>query len=62
VSNTIMLGAYTTLRPIVRSEAVFDTLAKGMTGAKAKLLDANRKAFDKGIELAKQEQGAAVGD
>ena len=27
--------------------------ATGMTGAKAKLLPLNRKAFDKGIELAK---------
>jgi len=53
VANTIMLGAYTTMRPIVATEAVFATLAKGMTGAKAKLLPLNRKAFDKGIELAK---------
>ena len=54
VANTISLGAYTVLRPVVESEAVFATLAKGMTGAKAKLLDVNRKAFDMGMELARK--------
>lgn len=54
VANTIMLGAYATLRPVVPAEAVFATFAKGMTGAKAKLLEVNRKAFDKGIELTNQ--------
>jgi 2-oxoglutarate ferredoxin oxidoreductase subunit gamma len=54
VANTIMLGACTALRPILRPEAVLSALEKTLTGVKAHLIDINRIAFSKGIELAAQ--------
>jgi len=52
VANVIMLGAYAALRHSVPAEVILAELEKGMTGRKAGLLEVNRKAFQKGAELA----------
>lgn len=54
VANTIMLGAYLCLRPILKADDVFAVFAQGMTGPKAALLEINRRAFTKGMDLAAQ--------
>ena len=52
VANVIMLGLYNELCGLTDADAMFSAIAKVMTGRKAGLLDINRKAFEKGRELA----------
>ena len=54
VANVIMLGAWSALKAILPPQAMLAALEAQMTGRKAHLLDVNRRAFQKGVELAAQ--------
>ena len=53
VANMIMLGAYAAARGGVTVETVVGILQAELTGARAHLVDVNRRAFLKGQALAK---------
>ncbi len=50
VANTVMLGAWCALRPILKPEALLSVLDRSLSGAKAHLIEVNRQAFRKGVE------------
>jgi len=52
VTNMVMLGAYNCLRGLLPLASLLDHLRKALGGAKAALLDLNRRAVEKGIEAA----------
>ncbi len=52
VANVVMLGAYVAVRPVLPSPAVAAGLESQFTGTKARLLEINRRALQKGAELA----------
>jgi 2-oxoglutarate ferredoxin oxidoreductase subunit gamma len=54
VANTIMLGAYAVLRPLLPAEAVLEALEASLGRAKAHLVEVNRAAFRRGVALAAQ--------
>ncbi len=54
VTNLVALGAYAQARGGVPIEAVMGLLSRGLTGARAHLLEVNRQAFLKGQELARK--------
>jgi len=54
-ANMVMLGAYVALRNVVAKESVTEGL-KELFGKKLDLFEANVRAFEKGMEFAKQQK------
>jgi len=52
VANTVMLGAYSGAHPVLPAEALIEGLERELTGPKARLREINRRAFERGLELA----------
>lgn len=50
--NTLLLGAALTLRPVVSFDVLIKSLEEHLPESKAALLDANKQAIRRGIELA----------
>lgn len=48
VANMVMLGAYLSITKVFTEEEVLDILKQKFTGAKAKLIDINKKALEAG--------------
>jgi 2-oxoglutarate ferredoxin oxidoreductase subunit gamma len=51
VANLVMLGAYNALKGFFSPELVLECLKKSLTGAKQKMFDINRDAFEQGSRL-----------
>ncbi len=54
VLNVIMLGVYVGYTNVIAPEIVWDTIEKKLA-SKAKLLPLNRKAFEKGLEIGREQ-------
>jgi len=52
VANVVMLGAYMGARALLSPDVVFRELERELSGAKASLLEVNRMAFRRGLDLA----------
>ena len=55
VLNMVMLGAYIETVGTVGLESVFKALEMKLTGKKAALLDLNKKAIERGMEIARKQ-------
>nr|NLI51704.1 2-oxoacid:ferredoxin oxidoreductase subunit gamma [Propionibacterium sp.] len=58
-TNLVMLGAFTEMTHCVGSASVLHALEAKLGGAKAHLMDANRRAFALGAEAIAAQEGAA---
>lgn len=58
-TNMIMLGAFSEMTHCVASDSVLHALEAKLGGAKAHLMDANRRAFALGAETIAAQEGAA---
>lgn len=52
VANTLMLGAFLTKRPLVKTESVLKALDKVLPAHRKHLLDVNRQALERGAAIA----------
>jgi 2-oxoglutarate ferredoxin oxidoreductase subunit gamma len=59
VANTVMLGAFLAKRPLVKLESVLKALDKVLPPHRKHLLETNRKALERGRELALQPAAEA---
>ncbi|AMW32209.1 2-oxoacid:acceptor oxidoreductase family protein [Fervidobacterium islandicum] len=55
VANMVMLGAVVGATDVVDVESVFKALEKKLSGGKATLIEINKQAILKGIEIAKEQ-------
>ncbi|HAV23987.1 MAG: 2-oxoacid:ferredoxin oxidoreductase subunit gamma [Ignavibacteria bacterium GWA2_55_11] len=61
VANTVMLGAFLAKRPLVQVESVVKALEKVLPPHRRHLLDMNRRALERGAELAGHSEKLTAG-